>query len=220
MKILLSTLSKSRALYDKWRDVIAGEFLTPTMRYERVAEDLPFALDNGVMSSRLKGIDRFLKALEALEPHKKDCLFVVVLDVLGDARRTLESFWYWKEKLAGWPLAFVAQPGIQHLPIPWDSFQSLFVGGRAFSQSKDAVALIYAAKLHKKMVHIGGLNSPRRYAFYSALGADTCDGVTYPVLQENKFEPIRKILKRLESFEQNAIGGRLWQILSIQENLS
>src|SRR5690349_16728191 len=59
------------------------------------------------------------------------CLFAVAPDVVGDAAATLERSapWLGKIRELGYPVAFVAQDGLEVLPVPWDEFDVLFIGG-------------------------------------------------------------------------------------------
>jgi len=67
------------------------------------------------------------------DPDQARCLFGVAPDVLGDAAATLER----SRHMLGWiryyglPAALVAQNGIEHLEVPWDDFDVLFLGGSA-----------------------------------------------------------------------------------------
>ena len=69
-----------------------------------------WAIDNEVFT---KGFDpdRYFPYLERLKPYIKNCLFVVVPDVVGDSIQTLSLYRQWVRHFGGWPVAFVAQDG-------------------------------------------------------------------------------------------------------------
>ena len=152
-----------------------GQLLTPLTRF-RLRDPLkPWAIDNGAFA-------RFdAKAFHALlareDHHKANCLFVTVPDVVASARRTLEVFDQWKDRLQGWKLALACQDGQEDLPIPWDAIGAVFIGGSTnFKLSDSAAQIIKAAKAIGKWVHVGRVNDPARYEHFDNLGADSCDG--------------------------------------------
>lgn len=70
--------------------------------------------------------------------------------------------------------------------IELDEFDWLFVGGTTeWKLSKEAARCIKYAKEHEKKVHVGRVNSRKRYAHFRLLGVDTCDG-TNPVFEPRK----------------------------------
>ncbi len=106
-----------------------GQLLTPLTRYKLRDPMKKWAMDNGgFVEADVPGLISLLKREEA---NRATCLFVAVPDVVGCARRTLEVFAHWKDKpeLAGWPLALVCQDGQEDLPLPWDDFDAVFIGG-------------------------------------------------------------------------------------------
>lgn len=152
-----------------------GQLLTPLTRYRLRDPDRPWAIDNGGYTQ----LDiPALKALLAREHDRRDqCLFVTVPDVVGSARRTLEVFERWASRLEGWKLALACQDGQEHMPIPWDDIDAVFIGGSTnWKCSPHAEAIVRAAKALDKWVHVGRVNSPERYDHFARLGADSCDG--------------------------------------------
>lgn len=61
------------------------------------------------------------------------CRFVVAPDIVADAPGTLarSAPWLPQVRALGYPVALVAQNGIEALEIPWDTFDALFLGGVA-----------------------------------------------------------------------------------------
>ena len=77
----------------------------------------------------------------------------------------------------GYPAAFVAQDGIEHTDVPWDEFDCLFIGG-ATEFKLGAIARRYAteAKRRGKWLHMGRVNSLKRWRYAEAIGCDSVDG--------------------------------------------
>lgn len=152
-----------------------GQLLTPLTRYTLRDASKPWAIDNGGFS----GLD--IQGLEALlkreSHHRENCLFVAAPDVVGSARRTLEVFERWSNRLDGWKIALVCQDGQEHLPIPWDDISAVFIGGTTnWKCSAHVEHIIRAAKALEKWVHVGRVNGPERWSHFEKLGADSCDG--------------------------------------------
>ena len=154
--------------------LVCGQLLTPLTRYANWGGE--FAIDNGAFSRFDAAAFRRLVARE--EPAMARCLFVTCPDIVGAARRTLELF---KRRSlwipTGVPVALVAQNGIEDLDIPWDEFQCLFIGGVDPWKDSSVVAdLVRAGKIMEKHIHIGRVNTAKRFNWFDSLGADTCDG--------------------------------------------
>jgi len=112
------------------------------------------------------------------------CLFAVCPDVWGDATATLLLFWAWvgTYQRLGYPVAFVAQDGIEHIHIPWDSFDVLFLGGsNQFKYSAALRAVVKEAKRRGKWVHHGRCNTPQRILYSAFIGCDSWDGTHYTI---------------------------------------
>lgn len=152
-----------------------GQLLTPLTKYRLRDPSRPWAIDNGAFA-RLE-----LAAFEALlgrhEHHREHCLFVTVPDIVGSARRTLELFAFWKPRLAGWKLALACQDGQEHLPIPWNEIDAVFIGGTTSFKDRDHAAhIVQTAKGMGKWVHVGRVNHAARFDHFMELGADSIDG--------------------------------------------
>jgi len=158
-------------------DLPVEQLFTPLTRRKPQDPKAHFAIDNGAFAAF--DYRRFLNLLALHHARRELCRFVAVPDVPYDARRTCEVFHHWQAEpaLAGWPLAFVAQDGQEHLPIPWARINTLFVGGSSnWKLSGHAIACIKAAMALGKWVHVGRINTPGRYESFRELGADSCDG--------------------------------------------
>lgn len=150
------------------------QLLTPLTRFTRRGTGR-FAIDNGAFA----GFDRasFESLLKREEGARSLCRFVVVPDVVGSARRTLEVFDYWYDRLGIWPLALAAQDGLEGLPVPWPLIQAIFIGGStSWKMGAHATAIIRAGKALGKWVHVGRVNTPARFEHFEGLGADSIDG--------------------------------------------
>lgn len=77
----------------------------------------------------------------------------------------------------GYPAALVAQDGLEHLDVPWDDFDALFIGGSTeWKLGKAAARLVAEAKRRGKHVHMGRVNSRRRWSYAEHIGCDSVDG--------------------------------------------
>lgn len=112
--------------------------------------------------------------------HRSDtCLFAVAPDVVGDAAATLERSapWIPRIRALGYPVAYVAQDGWQNVEPPWDDFDVLFLGGTDhFKLGPIARAAVVEAKQRGKHVHMGRVNSEKRFRYAHAIGCDSVDG--------------------------------------------
>jgi hypothetical protein len=99
----------------------------------------------------------------------------------------------------GYRAALVGQDGMEHLDVPWDEFDCLFVGGSTeWKLGAGAEILIREAKRRGKWVHIGRVNSRKRYLKFADL-ADSCDG-TYLTFGPDVNLP--KLLRWLEDWKR------------------
>jgi hypothetical protein len=150
------------------------QLLTPLTRYRRKGEGM-FGIDNGAFSGFRE--KEFRALLKRELPARSKCRFVTVPDVVASARRTLEVFEHWRHELAGWPIALVAQDGLEDMTIPWGFIDAIFIGGSTeWKMGQHAEHCIRAAKIMNKWVHVGRINTPERYAHFEKLGADSFDG--------------------------------------------
>lgn len=138
-----------------------------------------WAMDNGCFTDGYPGDDEYLALLDRYTEHRDKCLFVAVPDVLTDAPATLAQYPGMAARIraAGWPVALVGQDGMEGLPVPWDLVDWLFVGGStAWKMGAGAAALIGQAQAHQVRVHVGRVNSWRRFQHFAGLGCDSADG--------------------------------------------
>lgn len=111
--------------------------------------------------------------------HAGRCVFAAAPDVVGDAAATHHRATPWLPRIRalGYPVAYVAQDGLHPANVPWDDIDALFLGGTtAWKLGPHARALTYAATDRRKWVHMGRVNSRRRYRYAAAIGCDSVDG--------------------------------------------
>ena len=73
--------------------------------------------------------------------------------------------------------ALVAQDGLTIDACPWADIDALFIGGTtAWKLGPQARALVAVAKMRGKHIHMGRVNSERRYRYAAAIGCDSADG--------------------------------------------
>jgi hypothetical protein len=150
---------------------------TPAQGNKR-PEGVTWMADNGCFSDRFDE-GKWWRFLEANAHAAGSCLFAVAPDVVGDAAATIERSLPWLPKIRalGYPAAFVAQDGQESLPVPWDEFDALFIGGSTeWKLGPHARALAAEAKRRGKWVHMGRVNSERRWRYADAIGCDSVDG--------------------------------------------
>ncbi len=173
MKILIDGSDKKILALQKQFPLVTGQLLTPLTQFCYFGQE--YAIDNGAYTTF--DSKRFERMLYRQLEHRSKCLFVCCPDIVGSARRTLEVFDRYACKLEGWPTALVAQDGQEDLPMPWDCIQAVFVGGTThWKMSDHVVQLIKAAQILGKYVHIGRVNTIKRYRHFESLGCDSCDG--------------------------------------------
>ncbi len=158
----------------------------------------PWAIDNDAFT----GFDllAFFAYLDLLTPNDK-CLFVACPDAVGNAPQTIQLYKRYAGDihLRGYPVAFVAQDGMENYSLPTD-YDALFIGGSTkWKMSPFADALITQAKRAGKWVHVGRVNSNERIRHFQLVGVDSVDG-TGPA-----FEPDAKIKRFQKQLLQNPL---------------
>lgn len=155
---------------------------TPAQRNKR-APGVVWCADNGCFGKGYPGDERWLAWLAKNAYAAADCLFATAPDVVGDAAATLarSAPFLPQIRALGYPAALVAQDGLEDLVVPWDDFDVLFIGGSTdWKLGAAARGLVKQAKARGKHVHMGRVNSAKRYKYAHDIGCDTVDG-TYLV---------------------------------------
>ncbi len=158
------------------RDGLLGFIDTPAQGNRRPA-GVAWCADNGCYGKGYPGDVAWLAWLAGMDPT--GCVFATAPDVVGDAIATLARSLPMLPRIRelGYPAALVAQDGLEALPVPWDAFDVLFIGGSTpWKLGRHARALVADAKAHGKGVHMGRVNSARRLRYAADIGCDTADG--------------------------------------------
>jgi hypothetical protein len=112
-------------------------------------------------------------------PAPANLLWVVVPDVVADARRTYEYFEWLHPLVADLPLAFVLQDGAGDVGVPFGApgLRCLFIGGSdRFKESAEAAEIVAHGKCLGLWIHGGRCNSSRRARYFASIGCDSFDG--------------------------------------------
>jgi hypothetical protein len=155
-----------------------GAILTPKQG-NRIPEGVRWCADNGVFGKGFPGESKWFAWLAGVPYDKTLCEFAVAPDVVADAAATLARSVPWLPQIRalGLPAAFAAQDGQEGLPVPWDEFDVLFIGGSTeWKLGRHARALAAEAKLRGKRVHMGRVNSFRRIVTAQLSDCDSADG--------------------------------------------
>lgn len=180
-----------------------GLLTTPNSRY--AVQDWPcWAADNGAFNAKTYvGDERWFQWLRGKAKYAGTCLFATAPDVVGDAAATLERSAPWLPRIRGlgYRAALVAQDGLEHLEVPWDAFDVLFIGGSTeWKLGPAAVALCHEARRREKGIHIGRVNSYRRMAHaLHTMGADSTDGTFLAFSPDANLPRMRAWLDRLDA---------------------
>ena len=100
-------------------------------------------------------------------------------DIRSDAAATLERSSPWLERIRslGYSVAYVGQNGQGGVPVPWDDIDAFFIGGDdPWKLGPEAASLAAEAKRRGKWVHMGRVNSGRRWRYAERIGCDSVDG--------------------------------------------
>jgi hypothetical protein len=144
-----------------------------------------WAADNGCFGKGYPGDEKWFAWLVRHAKHADRCLFANAPDVflpklgIGDAVATLRRSEPWLPRIRalGYPAGLVFQDGIENLDIPWDSFDVAFIGGSTrWKLGRHAARLITEASRRGKRVHMGRVNSAKRFSYATVVGCDSTDG--------------------------------------------
>lgn len=186
--------AKNHVIAGDLGDGSMGLLRTPANRYllDGIAV---WAMDNGAFTDSYPGDDAYLAFLNQLAPHRNRCLFVAAPDVVANAEATLQAFRPMAARIrdAGWPVALVGQDGMESMDVPWGIVDWLFIGGSTeWKMGPGAVRLIQQAQGHGKRVHVGRVNSWRRFKHFAQLGCDTADGTYIAFGPETNAPKVRR----------------------------
>jgi hypothetical protein len=175
------------------------------------------------------------------DPDRHWRAFAAAPDVLGDAAATLRRSAPMLTMISEYTCfraALVAQNGLEHLPVPWDDFSVLFLGGSKectgcryvhppdrstrprcpsccrplteWKLGRAAAELTAEARARGKWVHMGRVNSWRRLQAAARMGCQSADG-TYLTRGPGKNLP--RLLAWLEDVnDDRPRQGELWNL--------
>lgn len=187
-----------------------GYIDTPAQGNKRPA-GVTWCADNGCFGKGYPGDEKWLAWLETNAHAAADCLFATAPDVVGDAAATLARSAPFLPLIRelGYPAALVAQDGLENLPVPWDSFDVLFIGGTTQWKLSAAVrGLVKQAKERGKWVHCGRVNSSKRFRLMAAIGCDSADGTFLTFGPDINLGRLKGWINNLETQPELNIFGR------------
>lgn len=156
-----------------------GYMMTPNMG-NRIPDGQAWFADSGLFSSkgeRAFDLSKYLGWL--MRGDRSSNLGVTAPDKVGDAVETLKRSIPVLPMIRelGYKAALVAQDGLEDLTVPWDLFDVLFIGGSTeWKLGAAAAGLVAEAKRRGKWVHMGRVNSYKRYKYAAGIGCDSVDG--------------------------------------------
>jgi hypothetical protein len=170
-------------------------------------DGIPCAFDNGAFLRWEP--DNYVRMLLAMKDKGIDPLWVVLPDVVGDARRTLRLWYTWEPIVMafGFPLAFACQDGCEPEDVPRTA-SCCFIGGNTEWKLGNAARF----KDVTPWLHIGRVNTAGRLRWAESVGADSIDGSGW--FRDGIDNPTSKRLKALHEFlsgeseQQNMFGGQ------------
>jgi hypothetical protein len=120
----------------------------------------------------------WLRWLDRVAVYRETCAFVVAPDHPGNHLNTCRMYdrFFYAIVERGLPVAFAAQDDAEQF-IPGFRIDVLFIAGStAWKMGPGAARLIRRARMLGFPVHVGRVNSARRFRHFEWLGADSCDG--------------------------------------------
>lgn len=145
----------------------------------RVQPGWHWCADNSVFAGRYPGDEAYLRWLAQRAGHAQRCAFATAPDVIGDGAATLRRALPILARIQdlGYPAALVLQDGMQHLPLPWNRVDAVFVGGTTeWKLSPAAARLVGEARRRGLHAHMGRVNSLKRLRHAASIGCHSADG--------------------------------------------
>jgi len=154
-----------------------GWLLSPkSLPKTKLRSFIPVAFDNDAYSVKEGEVwneDAWYSMLDKLQERKVSPEFVLIPDVVGDKRRTLENFFVYREAVSrrGWPVAMAVQDGMVPQDVPC-TVDVIFVGGTTSWKWKSLPMWVGAFS----RVHVGRVNSLEKLQICRRLGVESVDG--------------------------------------------
>ena len=156
-----------------------GWLLSPkSLPKTKLRSFIPVAFDNDAYSVKEGeewNEEAWYSMLDKLE-GKVSPEFVLLPDVVGDKRRTLENFFVYREAVSrrGWPVAMAVQDGMVPQDVPC-TVDVIFVGGTTSWKWKSLPMWTQAFP----RVHCGRVNSLEKLKLCKELGVESVDGTPW-----------------------------------------
>jgi hypothetical protein len=112
-------------------------------------------------------------------PAPANFLWVVVPDVVADARETYSYFQWFHPTMADLPLAYAVQDGSGDVGVPFGApnLRCLFLAGSdRYKLSAEMAEIAAEGKARGLWIHGGRCNSAKRARHFASLGCDSFDG--------------------------------------------
>jgi hypothetical protein len=158
-----------------------GQIATPLQ--PTICPDVTWCADSGCYGATYVGDGPWWYWLASRTPEERArCVFATAPDVVGDATATHERSAPWLPRIRqlGYPVAYVAQDGLEPHAVPWADIDALFIGGTTtWKLGPQARTLVDAAVQRDKWVHMGRVNSERRMRYAQAIGCSSADGTYF-----------------------------------------
>jgi hypothetical protein len=146
-------------------------------------------------------------------------LFITAPDHVGDARATVAAWdWYWPELIGHGhgldeplPAAFVLQDGAEDLDLDdiWGTAAAAFVGGSTeWKLSSHAADLMREAKRRGLWLHMGRVNTFKRFRIAYDAGCDSVDGTAFSMFPDVQIPRAIGWLERLHRRPPRGWAGR------------
>lgn len=147
---------------------LLGMIATPAQG-NRIPDGAWWAADNGVFGGSYPGDAEYLAWLSRLRRFAPRCLFATAPDVVANHWATVNRSFDMLQRIRdlGFPVAFVAQDFMETCAWDlWDDIDCLFIGGSTrWKLSAEAASLARCARSVGKHVHMGRVNSFKRFRY-------------------------------------------------------
>ena len=189
--------------------MLAGKlgFISTPAQGNKRPPGVRWCADNGCYGKGYPGDVAWFGWLESQMADAGSCAFATAPDAVGDATATLARSGPWLSRVRslGYPVALVAQDGLESLPVPWDDFDVLFIGGTTtWKLGSGPRSLVQVAAARGMPVHMGRVNSLRRLRYAVDIGCTSADG-TYLTFGPDTNLP--KLLRWLEKENSRLFGA-------------
>ena len=183
--ILYSAVPTSNLMIDLFRKYRFWRFMfsidpSPKTVMGKI-KDCKYAIDNGAFHYFNKQMPYDPKRFfTLLSKYGDNADFVVIPDVVENARETFQMFWKYNN-LINYPKYFVLQDGMvpNDLKIIINLVDGLFLGGSTDYKLKNIRLFADYCRLKNKKLHVGRVSSPKRIKKCMDEGAHSIDGSGY-----------------------------------------